>query len=154
MWSVWLVLVHRQPLSHCVLTKRGGRQIPYNIPYMWNIKYDTNESIWNGKPLQYSCLENPMDRGAWWAIQSMGLQRVRYNWETNTFTLTKQKQTQRHGDQTFGCQGGGGWGGTGVKVWVSGWKLLHIEWISNKLLLYSTGMYSMSCHLGWPHQPR
>ena len=22
----------------------------------------------NGTPLQYSCLENPMDRGAWWAI--------------------------------------------------------------------------------------
>ena len=22
----------------------------------------------NGKPLQYSCLENPMDRGAWWAM--------------------------------------------------------------------------------------
>ena len=21
----------------------------------------------NGSPLQYSCLENPMDRGAWWA---------------------------------------------------------------------------------------
>ena len=21
----------------------------------------------NGHPLQYSCLENPMDRGAWWA---------------------------------------------------------------------------------------
>ena len=21
----------------------------------------------NGDPLQYSCLENPMDRGAWWA---------------------------------------------------------------------------------------
>ena len=21
-----------------------------------------------GTPLQYSCLENPMDRGAWWAI--------------------------------------------------------------------------------------
>ena len=26
--------------------------------------------------LQYSCPENPMDRGAWWTIQSMGLQRV------------------------------------------------------------------------------
>ena len=28
----------------------------------------------NGKPLQYSCLGNPMDRGAWWATvyQSMG----------------------------------------------------------------------------------
>ena len=22
----------------------------------------------NGSPLQYSCLENPMDRGVWWAI--------------------------------------------------------------------------------------
>ena len=27
----------------------------------------------NGYPLQYSCLENPMDRGAW-GLQSMGLQ--------------------------------------------------------------------------------
>ena len=25
----------------------------------------------NGSPLQYSCLENPMDRGAWWATQPM-----------------------------------------------------------------------------------
>ena len=24
----------------------------------------------NGNPLQYSCLENSMDRGAWWAIYS------------------------------------------------------------------------------------
>ena len=22
----------------------------------------------NGTPLQYSCLENPMDGGAWWAV--------------------------------------------------------------------------------------
>ena len=32
-----------------------------------------------GKPLHYSCLENPMDRGPWQAIQSMGSQRVRHN---------------------------------------------------------------------------
>ena len=44
----------------------------------------------NGNPLQYSCLENSMDRGAWWAPggQSMGLRRVRYNLITNTFTFT------------------------------------------------------------------
>jgi len=30
----------------------------------------------NGYQLQYSCQENSMDRGAWWVIQSMGLQRV------------------------------------------------------------------------------
>ena len=23
--------------------------------------------VGSGNPLQYSCLENPMDRGAWWA---------------------------------------------------------------------------------------
>ena len=32
--------------------------------------------VGNGNPLQYFCLENPMDRGAWWAIQSLGSQRV------------------------------------------------------------------------------
>ena len=30
----------------------------------------------NGDPLQYSCLENPMDRGAWCRLLSMGSQRV------------------------------------------------------------------------------
>ena len=28
----------------------------------------TNGGEGNGSPLQYSCLENHMDRGAWWAI--------------------------------------------------------------------------------------
>jgi len=27
----------------------------------------------NGNPIQYSCLGNLMDRGAWWVIQSMGV---------------------------------------------------------------------------------
>ena len=31
----------------------------------------------HGNPLQYSCLENSMGRGAWWAtLQSVGSQRV------------------------------------------------------------------------------
>ena len=30
-------------------------------------------------PLQYSCLENPMDREAWWAKQSTGLHRVTHD---------------------------------------------------------------------------
>ena len=32
-----------------------------------------------GNPLQYSCLGNPMDRGAWW-LQSNGFQRVGHKW--------------------------------------------------------------------------
>ena len=35
----------------------------------------------NGNPLQYPCLENSMDRGAW-GLQSIGLQRVRHNFVT------------------------------------------------------------------------
>ena len=33
----------------------------------------------NGNPVHYSCLENPMDRGAWWATQSMGSLRVEHD---------------------------------------------------------------------------
>ena len=32
----------------------------------------------NGNPLQYSCLENPMDGGAWCRLLSMGSQIVRH----------------------------------------------------------------------------
>ena len=32
----------------------------------------------NGNPLQYSCLENPMDRGVWWAtVQRVAKSRTR-----------------------------------------------------------------------------
>ena len=40
----------------------------------------------NGNPLQSSCLENPMDRGAWWVTVHRS-QRVGCDWVTNTFTL-------------------------------------------------------------------
>ena len=37
----------------------------------------------NGKPLQYPCLENSMDRGAWCAT----VHGVAKSWMTNTFTF-------------------------------------------------------------------
>ena len=43
----------------------------------------------NGNPLQYSCLENPMDRGAWQAI---------VHGVTNSQTRLKRLGT--HGDNT------------------------------------------------------
>ena len=34
----------------------------------------------HGNPLQYSCLENPMDRGAWWAtVHGVTERRTRLN---------------------------------------------------------------------------
>ena len=62
---------------------------------------------------------------------------------------TRQKQTHRHREQTC-CQGGGGWGGSGMdgEFWGSRCKLLHLECI-NKVLLYSAENYIQS--LGVDH---
>ena len=54
---------------------------------------------------------------------------------------TKQKQNHGHRGQTGGCQGGGVGGGLEWEVGVSRCKLLCIEWINNKVLLYSTENY-------------
>ena len=47
----------------------------------------TNIGEGDGTPLQYSCLENPMDRGAWWAT-SMGSQRVGHSLATAPHSST------------------------------------------------------------------
>ena len=44
-----------------------------------------------GYPLQYFGLATTKDRGAWQAIQSMGLQRVGHSWATFTFTFHFQE---------------------------------------------------------------
>ena len=53
----------------------------------------------------------------------------------------EKKQTHGLGKQTCGCQQGGEGGGSGMdwEFEVSRCKLLHLEWISNEIWLYSTG---------------
>ena len=54
----------------------------------------------------------------------------------------KRKQIHRHREQTCGCQGGGGGrGGLDWEFGTSRCKLLYIERVNNKVLLYSTGNY-------------
>ena len=44
----------------------------------------------NGNPLQYSCLENSMDGGAWWAtVHGIAKSQTRLSDFTFTFTLVK-----------------------------------------------------------------
>ena len=46
----------------------------------------------NGKPLQYSCLENPMDGGAWWAaVHGVAKSWTRLNDFTFTFMHWRKK---------------------------------------------------------------
>ena len=56
--------------------------------------------------------------------------------------LSKEnKQTHGLEEQTCGCQGEGGRSGVDWEFGVSRCKLLHFEWMSNEILLYSTGNY-------------
>ena len=55
-------------------------QMVKNLPAMWetwvqSLGQEDSPGEGNGNPLQYSCLENSMDGGAWWVIH--GLQRVK-----------------------------------------------------------------------------
>ena len=75
------------------------RQIPYDITYIWNLIYGTNE---------------PFHR----------------------------KETHGLGELTCGCQGGGI--GMDWELGVNRCKLLPLEWISNEILLCSTGNYVWS----------
>ena len=74
------------------------RQIPYDVTYMWNLKYDTNEPI--------------------------------YETETDS-------QTQR--TDSWLPRGREDGGGMDWEFGVSRCQLLYIEWINNRVLLYSTG---------------
>ena len=74
------------------------KQTPYDITYIWNLIFDTNE---------------PFHR----------------------------KENHGHGVQTHDCQRGGGENGMDWEFGVNRCQVLPLEWISNEILLYSTGNY-------------
>ena len=51
---------------------------------------------------------------------------------------TEKKKNHGHGEQIYVCQGVGG-SGMDWEFGVSRYKLLYLEWISNEILLHSTG---------------
>ena len=63
-----------------------------------SLQLSTGES--NGTPLQYSCLENPMDGGAWWAA----VHGVTKSWtRLNDFTFTFHFYALEKGMATHFC---------------------------------------------------
>ena len=53
----------------------------------------------------------------------------------------KKKQTHALGEQFCGCQGEGEASGMDWEFGVTRCKLLPLEWISNDILMHSTGNY-------------
>ena len=42
--------------------------------------------VGNGNPLQFSCLENPMDRGAWWGtVHGVAKRQTQLSTHTHTY---------------------------------------------------------------------
>ena len=71
------MVIHCTTLDGATLiTDRGALYISYHL----EMNANKARGKGNGNLLQYSCLENPMDRGAWQAT-AMGSQRVRHKLE-------------------------------------------------------------------------
>ena len=58
--------------------------------WVQTLGWEDPSGVGNGKPLQYSCLENPMDRGAWQAT----VHGVTKNWpQLSTHKHTPETKT-------------------------------------------------------------
>ena len=88
-------------LRNFIFIRRGKNR--WNI-HMYTEEWNTTErlhfhfSLWcigegNGNPLQCSCLENPRDRGAWWAAV-MGSHRVGHDWSDWLSSSSIQKYVE------------------------------------------------------------
>ena len=82
----------------------------------------------NGTPFQYSCLENPMDRGAWWAA----VYGVTQNWTrlkqlSSSSIQLKDSNAKCSAIKTNSDQG------TDIPSWETG----HFSCVSEKLFFFS-----------------
>ena len=77
LWLCWLQFSTLQIRAHALLLHMKSLQQSLNVL--------TEKAM--APPLQYSCLENPMDGGAWWAAVH-GVARVGHDWATSLSLLT------------------------------------------------------------------
>ena len=75
--KIWLEAVLRELITRCFWSKMGSQValVVKNLPANVEDIRDTGSTPGSGRspggghgnPFHYSCLEHPMDRGAWWA---------------------------------------------------------------------------------------
>ena len=63
-----LVTFTLMPFTVFMASSPDGKELASNAGDLgWTPGLGRSPGEGNGNPLQYPCLENPMDRGAWWA---------------------------------------------------------------------------------------
>ena len=98
-WVVWMTtLARRPPVGTCDPAYLYiGASLVAQMPALTTMPETWVQSLCRegrspgggrGNPLQYSCLENPMDRGAWRATVHV-VAKSQKDWVTNTFFLSK-----------------------------------------------------------------
>ena len=93
-----------------------GHNVSFNFDYIL-IWFNDYFGEGNGTPLQYSCLENPRDGGAWWAAV-YGVARVGHGWSDLAAAAAMTILPY-----ICNCKTG----------FVSVWKLLSYKWLSRLL---------------------
>ena len=103
----------------------------------------------NGNPLQYSCLENPMDRGAWWAAVH-GVTKGRTQLSDFTFTFhfhALEKEMATHSSVlVWRIPGTGAWW---VAVYGVAQSRTWLKWLSSSSSSSEKGMATHSSILAW-----
>ena len=75
-WALSLMAFHLSNLQFALVAQKVKHLSAVWETQVRSLGWEDPLHEGNGNPLQYSGLENPMDRGAWWA---MGSQRVRHD---------------------------------------------------------------------------
>ena len=86
----------------------------------------------NGNPLQYSCLENPMDRGAWWAAVH-GVAKTWLNDFTFTFHFHALEKEMTTHSRVLAWRDGGAWW---AAVYGVAQSRTRLKWLSSSRVRY------------------
>ena len=88
---------HTYTHTHTPVTKSSLSSVGHSVVSNYLQPHGLQHGEGNGTPLQYSCLENPMDGGAWWAaVHGVAKSWTRLSNFTFTFhfhTLEEEMET-------------------------------------------------------------